>query len=134
MRKEQAFALAAAGLLLTGCAKIEQESPKLSTDVATGTTELATEETSAAAQHPSVALQVPEITRQDVSMKLEAEDAAVPTGCSVAMMWSTLSGVRGSKYSRSPVSKSVETVSGLLLTMTASQPYFFSTQVQWTLQ
>ena len=86
MRKEQAFALAAAGLLLTGCAKIEQESPKLSTDVATGTTELATEETSAAAQHPSVALQVPEITRQDVSMKLEAEDAAVPTGCSVAMM------------------------------------------------
>lgn len=42
--------------------KIEQESPKLSTDVATGTTELATEETSAAAQHPSVALQVPEIT------------------------------------------------------------------------
>ena len=82
MRKEQAFALAAAGLLLTGCAKIEQESPKLSTDVATGTTELATEETSAAAQHPSVALQVPEITRQDVSMKLEAEDAAVPTGCS----------------------------------------------------
>ena len=85
MRKEQAFALAAAGLLLTGCAKIEQESPKLSTDVATGTTELATEETSAAAQHPSVALQVPEITRQDVSMKLEAEDAAVPTGCSVAL-------------------------------------------------
>lgn len=93
MRKEQAFALAAAGLLLTGCAKIEQESPKLSTDVATGTTELATEETSAAAQHPSVALQVPEITRQDVSMKLEAEDAAVPTGCSVAMMpWLGYSG------------------------------------------
>lgn len=86
MRKEQAFALAAAGLLLTGCAKIEQESPKLSTDVATGTTELATEETSAAAQHPSVALQVPEITRQDVSMKLEAEVPLFPTGCSVAMM------------------------------------------------
>ena len=79
MRKEQAFALAAAGLLLTGCAKIEQESPKLSTDVATGTTELATEETSAAAQHPSDALQVPKITQQDVTKKLKAEEAADPT-------------------------------------------------------
>ena len=32
------------------------------------------------------------------------------------------SGVRGSKYSRSAVSKSVDTVSGLLLTMTTSYP------------
>ncbi len=87
MRKEQVFALAAAGVLLTGCTKIEQESPKPSESVATGTTQLATEaETTPAQQYPSVALQVPEITRQDVSMKLEAEDAAVPTGCSVAMM------------------------------------------------
>ena len=47
------------------------------------------------------------------------------SGFSVAMMLSTLSGFRGSKYRRSPVSKSVETVSGLLLTRMASQPWFF---------
>ena len=87
MRKEQVFALAAAGVLLTGCAKIEQEESQPSASVATATTQLATEaETVPAQQYPSVALQVPEITRQDVSMKLEAEDAAVPSGCSVAMM------------------------------------------------
>ena len=81
------FALAAAGVLLTGCAKIEQEESQPSASVATATTQLATEaETVPAQQYPSVALQVPEITRQDVSMKLEAEDAAVPSGCSVAMM------------------------------------------------
>lgn len=87
MRKEQVFALAAAGMLLTGCTKIEQESLKPSEGVATGTAQLVTEaETVSAQQHPAVALQVPEITRQDVSMKLEAEEAAVPTGCSVVMM------------------------------------------------
>ena len=87
LRKEQVFALAAAGVLLTGCAKIEQEESQPSASVATATTQLATEaETVPAQQYPSVALQVPEITRQDVSMKLEAEDAAVPSGCSVAMM------------------------------------------------
>ena len=81
------FALAAAGVLLTGCAKIEQEESQPSASVATATTQLATEaETVPAQQYPSVALQVPEITRQNVSMKLEAEDAAVPSGCSVAMM------------------------------------------------
>ena len=81
------FALAAAGVLLTGCAKIEQEESQPSASVATATTQLATEaETVPAQQYPSVALQVPEITRQDVSMKLEAEDAAIPSGCSVAMM------------------------------------------------
>ena len=57
-----------------------------------------------------------------------------PSGFSVAMMLSTLSGVRGSKYSRSPVSKSVETVSGLLLTRMASQPFFFRVHTQWTEQ
>lgn len=67
--------------------KIEQEESQPSASVATATTQLATEaETVPAQQYPSVALQVPEITRQDVSMKLEAEDAAVPNGCSVAMM------------------------------------------------
>ena len=37
----------------------------------------------------------------------------------------TSSGVKGSNTSRSAVSKSVETVSGLLLTITTSYPAFF---------
>ena len=43
-----------------------------------------------------------------------------PMGFSMWMMSITSSGDRGSKYSRSAVSKSVETVSGLLLMMTTS--------------
>ena len=57
-----------------------------------------------------------------------------PSGFSAAIIWSTLSGFSGSKYRRSPVSKSVETVSGLLLTRMASQPCFFSVQTAWTEQ
>ncbi len=56
------------------------------------------------------------------------------SGFSVAMMLSTLSGFSGSKYRRSPVSKSVETVSGLLLTRMASQPCFFRVHTQCTEQ
>ncbi len=41
-----------------------------------------------------------------------------PRGFSIFIMSITSSGDRGSKYSLSPVSKSVETVSGLLLTIT----------------
>ena len=43
-----------------------------------------------------------------------------PTGFSTRMMSSTSSGVSGSKYSRSAVLKSVDTVSGLLLTITTA--------------
>ena len=55
-----------------------------------------------------------------------------PYGFSVLSMLSTSSSVKGSKYSLSAVSKSVETVSGLLLTMTTSKPLRLSAQTQWT--
>ncbi|WP_298481576.1 glycosyl hydrolase [uncultured Ruminococcus sp.] len=88
MRKQQICALLAAVMMLTGCAKIEQEpewnDALTATPVTQLETEVATETT--APQHPAVALQVPEITRQDASLKLEAEDAAIPSGCSVAML------------------------------------------------
>lgn len=75
--------------MLTGCTQIEQEPPKLdSIPVTTQVTQLQTEAftENEVVHHEAVALQVPEITRQDASLKLEAEDAAIPTGCSVAMM------------------------------------------------
>ena len=56
-----------------------------------------------------------------------------PMGFSILMMSSTSSGDRGSKYSRSPVSKSVDTVSGLLLMMTTSYPSCRRDMTQWTL-
>ena len=55
-----------------------------------------------------------------------------PTGFSTAMTFMTSSGVSGSKYSRSAVSKSVETVSGLLLMITTSYPSSFNVHTQWT--
>ena len=45
-----------------------------------------------------------------------------PSGCSRSTMAITSSCVRGSKYSLSEVSKSVETVSGFEFTMIVSQP------------
>ena len=49
-------------------------------------------------------------------------------------MLRTLSGSSGSKYSRVDASKSVDTVSGLELTMTALQPAWRSTSAAWTAQ
>ena len=49
------------------------------------------------------------------------------------MTFSTSSAVSGSKYSRSDVSKSVETVSGLLLMMIASYPASRKARTAWTL-
>ena len=49
-------------------------------------------------------------------------------------MLSTSSGVSGSKYSLSAMSKSVLTVSGLLLMMMVSYPSFANAQVQCTEQ
>ncbi len=50
------------------------------------------------------------------------------------MMLRTLSGSSGSKYRRVDASKSVETVSGLELTITALQPSRRSTSAAWTAQ
>jgi len=50
------------------------------------------------------------------------------------MMLSTLSTSSGSKYSRVLASKSVDTVSGLELTMTALQPARRRTSAAWTAQ
>lgn len=89
MRKQRICALlASAGLMLAGCTQIEQEPEWSGEIIATSVTQLETETATeiTAPQHAAVALQVPEITRQDVSLKLEAEDAAIPSGCSVAMM------------------------------------------------
>lgn len=74
--------------MLTGCAKIEQETELDGVLTATSLTQLETESPTEvpAPQHSAVALQVPEITRQDAFLKLEAEDAAIPSGCSVAML------------------------------------------------
>ena len=57
-----------------------------------------------------------------------------PTGRSISSTFITSSGVSGSKYRRSEVSKSVETVSGLLLMMTVSKPARLSAQTQCTEQ
>ncbi len=78
----------AMGIVLTGCTKIEQEPLAVQTQsVATATTQLSaqTESSEPAAQYDSVALQVPEITRQEVSLRLEAEDTALPEKCSVVI-------------------------------------------------
>lgn len=90
MKKRRILNLTAALMLtLTGCTKIEQESVADVVPVTTETTQLQTTEPTTeeiAPQHEAVALQVPEITRQEASLTLEAEDAAIPTGCSVAVM------------------------------------------------
>ena len=56
------------------------------------------------------------------------------SGFSAAATPVTSSGVSGSKYRRSAVSKSVDTVSGLLLMITVSQPSFCSAQTACTEQ
>lgn len=89
MRKSRILSgIAAMVLTLTGCAQIEQEPAWNAVPVATQTTELAATEAveEDVVVRESVALEVPEITRQDASLKLEAEDCAIPTGCAVAVM------------------------------------------------
>ena len=56
------------------------------------------------------------------------------TMASFSRMSRTLSSSSGSKYRRSLVSKSVETVSGLELTMMLSMPSSLSAQAAWTEQ
>lgn len=87
--KKFAILGAAALLALTGCTEVAQDITYTIALVATQTTQLtAAAETTptqtTAVQYDSVSLQVPEITRQDVSITLEAEDAATPEACSVA--------------------------------------------------
>ena len=57
-----------------------------------------------------------------------------PQGFSCSTMFWTSSAVRGSKYSLSATSKSVETVSGLLLMMMVSKPMRFRAHTEWTEQ
>ena len=57
-----------------------------------------------------------------------------PSGFSISTILSTSSGVSGSKYSLSAMSKSVLTVSGLLFTMIVSYPSFANAHVQCTEQ
>src|SRR5699024_1284610 len=57
-----------------------------------------------------------------------------PSGFSNSTIFSTSSGVNGSKYNLSAISKSVETVSGLLLTIIVSYPAQLNDQVQCTEQ
>jgi len=57
-----------------------------------------------------------------------------PSADSAAMTSSTLSPSSGSKYRRLDASKSVETVSGLELIMTAAMPWRRSTSAAWTAQ
>ena len=87
MNKWRIFSVAAAAaMLLTGCAKIEQDTmPELI--AATETTPLVPVATAAEQpSHESVALQVPEITREEADITLEAEDGSIPTGCSVSIV------------------------------------------------
>ncbi|MFR0949805.1 MAG: hypothetical protein ACLSFT_04125 [Ruminococcus callidus] len=69
MRKEQVFALAAAGVLLTGCAKIEQEDPAVA-----GGNRLAACNRSRTVPQQYLSVAGHGAETQDVSMKLEAED------------------------------------------------------------
>jgi hypothetical protein len=57
-----------------------------------------------------------------------------PSGDSASMTLRTLSGSRGSKYRRVDESKSVETVSGFELIMTALQPRSRRVSDAWTAQ
>ena len=57
-----------------------------------------------------------------------------PSGFSISTMLSTSSAVNGSKYKRSAISKSVDTVSGLLLTIIVSYPAAFKAHTQCTEQ
>ena len=57
-----------------------------------------------------------------------------PSGLSNSTIASISSGVRGSKYNLSAISKSVLTVSGLLFTIIVSYPSLENAQVLWTLQ
>ena len=57
-----------------------------------------------------------------------------PSGDSASMTLRTLSGSSGSKYSRDDASKSVETVSGFELIITARQPARRSVSAAWTAQ
>ena len=52
----------------------------------------------------------------------------------MSIILSTSSGVNGSKYNLSAISKSVETVSGLLFTIIVSYPAALSAHTQWTEQ
>lgn len=81
----------AAMLVFTGCTEIAQDLKYAIAPVATQTTQVSAESEQFArqdtvVQYDSVSLQVPEITRQDVSLTLEAEDAAIPEQCSVVVM------------------------------------------------
>ncbi len=86
MKVQRIFAtVAAASLLLTGCTQIQQEELEFTiAPVATTTTQTTT--TQEVTKREEVALEVPEITQQEVSILLEAEDAAIPAGCSVSIM------------------------------------------------
>lgn len=85
MRMRRIWMLVAAGTMLTGCTKIEQKSFEDEVaSVATSVTQLQSQK-EPVAQYASVALQIPEIQRQDVFLKLEAEDTALPEKCSVAI-------------------------------------------------
>lgn len=89
MKKKQFLCLITACALLSGCAQIEQEELSPETVLtATGTTALQSESAadSTIPKRETVALQVPEITRQDAKINIEAEDAAIPEQCAVAVM------------------------------------------------
>ena len=85
MKKRNLFGLAAAILMLTGCAKIEQKPEYDLVPVATSTME-ATEPATTVVTHKEVALKIPEITQQEATIVMEAEDAAIPVGCAFSVM------------------------------------------------
>ena len=62
------------------------------------------------------------------------QEVRPPSGDSASMTLRTLSGSSGSKYSRDEASKSVDTVSGFELIMTACQPARRSVSAAWTAQ
>lgn len=88
MKRKKILCLAAAALLmLTGCTKIEQQSEEQPFMTATATTQLDENvQTTAVTKHQEVALEIPEITQQEATLLLEAEEAAIPEGCSVSVM------------------------------------------------
>ena len=79
LRKEQVFALAAAGVLLTGCAKIEQEESQPSASVATATTQLATEAETVPSE-PEPAPETEELDIETLERMRESENAEKETG------------------------------------------------------
>ncbi len=87
MKKARILCLtAAAAVSLSGCAKIEQKPEGTPVPAATATTQITENTAATVTKHKEVALDVPEIKQQEATILLEAEESAIPAGCTASVM------------------------------------------------